>query len=62
EELVEQPFARIAEKKQLWTFKYDGFWMAMDTLKDKIVLDRMDSASHRPWNNRTHEDSETDHD
>src|SRR5262245_3906268 len=31
EELVEKPFARLIEKQQLATYRYDGFWQAMDT-------------------------------
>lgn len=49
EELVEQPFARLTEKRLLWTYKYTGFWQAMDTLKDKINFDRMDAKGQCPW-------------
>ncbi len=49
EELVEEPFARLAERRQLWTYRYDGFWRAIDTFKDKIIFDRMDGAENRPW-------------
>ena len=49
EELVEQPFARLSEKRLLWTYKYAGFWQAMDTFKDKITLDRMDARGKSPW-------------
>ena len=27
----------------------DGFWKAMDTLKDKIDFDRMDARKECPW-------------
>ena len=49
EELVLQPFARLAKENALWTQRHDGFWRAMDTFKDKIAFDRMDSAGDRPW-------------
>jgi glucose-1-phosphate cytidylyltransferase len=49
EELVEQPFARLAEQRLLATYRYEGFWMAMDTFKDKIVLDRMEAQGNCPW-------------
>jgi glucose-1-phosphate cytidylyltransferase len=52
EELVEEPFARLAEQRQLWTYRYDGFWRAIDTFKDKIIFDRMDGGENRPWLNR----------
>jgi glucose-1-phosphate cytidylyltransferase len=49
EELVEQPFARLIEKKLLGTYRYTGFWRSMDTFKDKITLDRMEAQGSCPW-------------
>jgi glucose-1-phosphate cytidylyltransferase len=49
EELVEQPFQRLREKKLLATFRYKGFWQAMDTFKDKIAFDRMEAKGDCPW-------------
>ena len=49
EELVEEPFQRLIAKKKLVTYKWDGFWAAMDTFKDKIQFDRMDGRGERPW-------------
>ena len=49
EELVEAPFARLAAKQLLWTSRYEGFWQAMDTYKDKIKLDRMWGQRETPW-------------
>lgn len=49
EEMVEEPFARMAAEKKLWTTRYTGFWKAMDTFKDKIVYDRMWGQEHAPW-------------
>jgi glucose-1-phosphate cytidylyltransferase len=49
EELVEEPFARLIEKKKLTTYRYAGFWQAMDTFKDKIGLDRMEAQGDCPW-------------
>jgi glucose-1-phosphate cytidylyltransferase len=49
EELVEQPFARLREQRLLATYKYSGFWQAMDTFKDKIAFDRMDGKGEGPW-------------
>jgi glucose-1-phosphate cytidylyltransferase len=37
DELVEQPFARLIEKRLLGIYRHDGFWQSMDTLKDKIT-------------------------
>jgi glucose-1-phosphate cytidylyltransferase len=49
EELVEKPFGRLIERKKLHAYRYDGFWQAMDTFKDKIAFDRMDSSGNCPW-------------
>jgi glucose-1-phosphate cytidylyltransferase len=49
EELVEQPFARLVEKRLLMTYRHTGFWQAMDTLKDKIEFDRMEARGESPW-------------
>lgn len=49
EELVEEPFTRLRERRLLATYKHDGFWQAMDTFKDKIAFDRMDAKGDSPW-------------
>lgn len=49
EELVEEPFTRLRERRLLATYKYAGFWQAMDTFKDKIAFDRMDAKGDSPW-------------
>jgi glucose-1-phosphate cytidylyltransferase len=49
EELVEQPFRRLIEKRLLSTYRYSGYWQAMDTFKDKIALDRMEARGDCPW-------------
>jgi glucose-1-phosphate cytidylyltransferase len=49
EELVEQPFRRLIEQRQLFAYRYGGFFQAMDTFKDKITLDRMEARGDCPW-------------
>ena len=49
EELVEQPFQRLIAERRLSTWKYEGYWGAMDTFKDKITLDRMEARGDCPW-------------
>jgi glucose-1-phosphate cytidylyltransferase len=49
EELVEQPFARLAAMRKLGTYRHEGFWKTMDTFKDKIEYDRMDARRDCPW-------------
>ena len=49
EELVYQPFQRLIDKEELIAYKYNGFWTAMDTFKDKQRLDDMYSQNNAPW-------------
>jgi len=49
EELVEQPFARLIQRRALSTYRHDGFWQQMDTFKDKITFDRMEAQGNCPW-------------
>lgn len=49
EELVEEPFARLIDKRQLAAYRYRGFWACMDTLKDKTRFDEMYASGNMPW-------------
>jgi glucose-1-phosphate cytidylyltransferase len=49
EELVEQPFQRLVALGKLRARAHTGFWAAMDTFKDKIMLDRMEAQGRCPW-------------
>jgi len=49
EELVKEPFKRLIENKQIMTHKHRGFWVAMDTFKDKQFLDELISKDEAPW-------------
>ena len=49
EELVEEPFARLIEARQLVAYHHDGFWAPMDTLKDKQNLDALAETPQPPW-------------
>jgi glucose-1-phosphate cytidylyltransferase len=49
EELVIEPFSRLIAEKMLYTYRYTGFWMSMDTFKDKQVLDEMYAKGDTPW-------------
>lgn len=49
EELVLEPFNRLIEAGKLMAYKYEGFWRAMDTLKDRQVLEEMIERGDMPW-------------
>jgi glucose-1-phosphate cytidylyltransferase len=49
EELVEQPFQRLIEAGRLAAFPYNGFWMPMDTFKDRQRLEELYARGDAPW-------------
>ena len=49
EELVHEPFQRLIKENELIAYKYEGFWISMDTFKDKQRLDDMYARSETPW-------------
>jgi glucose-1-phosphate cytidylyltransferase len=49
EDLVEEPFRKLIQARQLITYRYDGFWVCMDTLRDKRRLDAMHERGNAPW-------------
>jgi glucose-1-phosphate cytidylyltransferase len=49
EELVTEPFQRLIAEHQLKAYRHDGFWAAMDTFKDKQLLDELYAAGNPPW-------------
>ena len=49
EELVNGPFQRLVEEKQLIGYSYDGFWASMDTFKDKHQLESLCTGGIAPW-------------
>ncbi len=49
DELVEQPFKRLIDRRLLRVNRYNGFWQQMDTFKEKITYDRMEARGNCPW-------------
>jgi glucose-1-phosphate cytidylyltransferase len=49
EELVQEPFRRLAEESKLLAYPYDGFWACMDTYKEKQLLEDMYTRGETPW-------------
>jgi glucose-1-phosphate cytidylyltransferase len=44
-----EPLATLAARQQLAAYEHDGFWMPMDTLRDRDELDRLWSDGNAPW-------------
>jgi glucose-1-phosphate cytidylyltransferase len=49
EELVQEPFQRLAAAGKLLSYPHDGFWACMDTFKDKQLLEDLYSRGQVPW-------------
>jgi glucose-1-phosphate cytidylyltransferase len=49
EELVCEPFQRLVQERRLAAFEYDGFWMSMDTFKDRHQLEEIHATGNAPW-------------
>ena len=49
EELVCEPFQRLIRADRLVAYEYDGFWMSMDTFKDRQQLEEIYSTGRAPW-------------
>ena len=38
--LEKSPLEKVTSKKQLVAYKHHGFWQCMDTIRDKIILEK----------------------
>ena len=44
-----QPLEGLAHDGQLLAYRHDGFWAAMDTLRDKNQLEALWASGAAPW-------------
>lgn len=44
-----EPLENLTKESQLFAYKHEGFWKPMDTLRDKIELERLWSTKEAPW-------------
>ena len=45
----QKPLKNLAKNGEIYTYKHDGFWMPMDTLRDKNVLSEKWDNDDAPW-------------
>ena len=45
----QEPLINLAKEGQLMSFKHDGFWQPMDTLRDKNYLEELWKSEKAPW-------------
>lgn len=44
-----EPMERLAKEGQLMAYKHTGFWQCMDTLRDKVLLEKLWLSGTPPW-------------
>ncbi len=44
-----EPLQRLAAEGQLMAYFHDDFWACMDTLRDKVMLERLWESEAAPW-------------
>ena len=49
DELVLEPFQRLVHDHQLLAYDYDGFWLPMDTAKDRKRIEDLYAQGNPPW-------------
>lgn len=49
EDLTAQPFQRLIADEELHAYRYDGFWMGLDTFKDHRRLVELHTNGVAPW-------------
>ena len=47
--VFEKVLERVAEKNQLMSYLHHGFWQCMDTLREKVELEKLWESGHAPW-------------
>lgn len=47
--LEKEPYQKLATSDNMAAFKHEGFWMPMDTVRDKIVLEDKWNSGNAPW-------------
>ena len=48
-DLIDQPFQRLVAAGKLMTYRHNGFWIAMTTLRDVQELVRLEESGDAPW-------------
>ncbi len=44
-----EPLEKLAADGQLMAYRHDSFWQCMDTLRDKVLLEKLWSEGEAPW-------------
>ncbi|MFK8022323.1 MAG: glucose-1-phosphate cytidylyltransferase [Ilumatobacter sp.] len=44
-----EPLENLAKDGQLMAYQHEGFWACMDTVRDKVMLEKLWSSGSAPW-------------
>lgn len=44
-----EPLEQLTQSGELMAYQHDGFWQPMDTLRDKLLLERYWESGRAPW-------------
>ncbi len=44
-----EPLEALARDQQLMAYRHDGFWQCMDTVRDKVLLEKLWESGSPPW-------------
>lgn len=44
-----KPLESLSKKKELVSFKHNGFWQCMDTMREKLLLNKIWKEGKAPW-------------
>src|SRR5256712_1078907 len=47
--LEREPLTRLARDRQLAVYRHDGYWFAMDTIREKRILEDEWASGRAPW-------------
>jgi glucose-1-phosphate cytidylyltransferase len=48
-EWEKEPMERLANDGELMAYRHGGFWQCMDTMRDKVLLERLWQSGGAPW-------------
>ena len=43
------PLERLVSEKQLMSYRYTGFWQCMDSMREKLLLEKLWTKGNAPW-------------
>ena len=43
------PLERLVSEKQLMSYRYTGFWQCMDSMREKLLLEKLWTSGDAPW-------------